>query len=71
MCTLCEKQEESIHHLFFECPNVMHIWSWVQQIFLTSHFSNVDDFLSFINSDGSPLINLIKLVVITFYIWMI
>jgi len=49
----------------------MHIWSWVQQIFLTSHFSNVDDLLSFIKSNGSPLVNLIKLVVITFSIWMI
>jgi len=71
MCMLCEKHEESIHHLFFECPNVMHIWSWVRQIFLTSHFSNVDDLLSCIKSDGSPLVNLIKLVVITFTIWMI
>jgi len=29
MCTLCEKHEESIHHLFFECPNALYIWSWV------------------------------------------
>ena len=64
MCTLCEKQEEFIHHLCFECPNAMHIWSWVPQIFLTSHFSNIDDLLSFIKSDSSPLVNLIKLIVI-------
>jgi len=31
----------------------------------------VDDIISFIKSDGSPLVNLIKLVVITFSIWMI
>ena len=31
----------------------------------------MDDLLSFIKSDGSPLVNLIKLVVITFSIWMI
>jgi len=37
MCTLCEKYEESIQHLFFECSNALHIWSWVRQIFLTSH----------------------------------
>ena len=43
----------------------MHIWSWVQHIFHTYHFSNKDDLLSFIKSDGSPL------VVITFSIWMI
>jgi len=49
----------------------MHIWSWIWKIFLTSQFSNVDDLLSFIKSDGSPLVNLIKLVVITFSIWMI
>jgi len=29
MCTLCEKQKESIQYLFFESPNVLHIWSWV------------------------------------------
>ena len=39
--------------------------------FLNSHFSNVDDFIYFIKSDGSPLVNLIKLAVITFSIWMI
>jgi len=71
MCTLCEKHEESIQHLFFECSNALRIWSWVRQIFSTSHFSNKDDFLSFIKSDGSPLVKLIKLVVITFSIWMI
>jgi len=65
MCTLCEKHEESIQHLFFECSNALHIWSWVRQIFLTSHFSNKGD-LSFIKSDGSLLLKLIKLVVITF-----
>jgi len=70
MCTLCEKHEESIHHLFFQCPNALYIWSWVRQIFL-SHFSNKDDLLSFIKSDGSPLAKLIKLDVITFSILMI
>jgi len=71
MCTLCEKHEESIHHLFFECPNALYIWSWVRQIFPTSHFSNNDDLLSFIKHNGSPLLKLIKLVVITFSIWML
>jgi len=71
MCTFCEKYEESIQHLFFECSNVLRIWSWVRQIFLTSHFSNRMIFFSFIKSDGSPLVKLIKLVVITFSIWMI
>jgi len=71
MCTLCEKHEESIQHLFFECSNVLHIWSLVMHIFLTSHFSNKDDLLSFIKNDGSPLVKLIKFVVITFSIWMI
>jgi len=71
MCTLCVKHEESIQHLFFECSNALHIWSCVRQIFLTSHFSNKDDLLYFIKSDGSPLVKLIKLVVITFCIWMI
>ena len=27
MCSLCEKQEEYIQHLFFECSNALHIWS--------------------------------------------
>jgi len=71
MCTLCEKHEESIHHLFFECPNALYIWSWVRQSFPTSHFSNKDGLLSFIKSDDSPLVKLIKLVVITFSIWML
>ena len=31
----------------------------------------MDDLLSFIKSDDSPLVNLIKLAVITFSIWMI
>jgi len=34
-------------------------------------FSNKDDLLSFIKSDGSPLVKLIKLAVITFSILMI
>jgi len=71
MCTLCEKHEESIQHLFFERSNALHIWSWIHQIFLTSHFSNKDYLLSFIKSDGIPLVKLINLVVITFPIWMI
>jgi len=37
----------------------------------TSHFFNKDNLLYFIKSDGSPLVKLIKLVVITFSIWMI
>ena len=69
--TLCEKHEESIYHLFFECFTALRIWSWVRQIFLTPQFSNKDDFLSFIKSGGSPLVELLKLVVITFSIWMI
>jgi len=71
MCTLCEKHEEFIQHLFFECSNALHIWSWVRQIFLTSHFSNKDDLLSFTKSDDSPLVKLIKFIVINFSIWMI
>ena len=71
MCTLCKKHEKSIQHLFFECYNALHIWSWVRQIFLTFHFSIKDDLLSFIKSDGSPLVKLINLVVVTFSIWMI
>ena len=38
---------------------------------ITSHFSNKDDLVSFIKSDGSPLVKLIMLAVITFTIWMI
>ena len=57
MCMLCEKHEESTQHLFFECSNALHIWSWVQQNFLTSHFSNKDDLLSFIKSDDSLWLN--------------
>jgi len=49
----------------------LHIWSCVRQIFLTSHFSNKDDLLYFIKSDGNSLVKLIKLVVITFSIWVI
>jgi len=71
MCTPYEKHEESIQHLFFESSNALHIWSWVRQIFLTYHLSNKDYLLSFIKSDDSPLVKLIKLVVITFSIWMI
>jgi len=71
MCTLCEKQKESIKHLSFECSNALNIWSWIRQIFLTSNFSNKDDLHSFIKSDGSSLVKLIKLAVITFSIWMI
>jgi len=56
MCTLCEKHEESIQHLFFECVNALRIWSWVRHIFPTYDFSNKDDLLTFIKSDGSPLI---------------
>jgi len=67
MCTLCEKHKESIQHVFLECSNALDTWSWVRQIFLTSHFSNKDDIVSFIKRDGT-LVNLIKLVVITFSI---
>jgi len=53
MCTLCEKHEESIQHLFFKCSNALHIWSWVRKNFLTSPFSNKIDLFSSIKSDGS------------------
>ena len=49
----------------------MHIWSWVQKIFLTFYFSNNDYLLSFIKSDDSSLVKFIKLAMITFSIWMI
>jgi len=68
---LCEKHEEFIQHLFFECSNALHIWSWVRQIFRTSHFSNKDKFLSFIKSDCSHLVKLIKFFVVSFSIWII
>jgi len=67
MCTLCEKHGESIQHLFFECSNVLHIWSWIRQIFLTSHFFNKDDLLSFIKSGDSHLVKLIKLCCDNFF----
>jgi len=51
---------------FFECSNALRIWSWVRQIFPTSHFSNKDNILSFTKSDGTPLVKLIKLAVISF-----
>jgi len=35
------------------------------------HFSKKDDLFSFIKRDGSSSVKLIKLVVITFSIWMI
>ena len=41
------------------------------KFFLLSHCSNKVDLLSFIKSDGSLLVKLIKFVVITFSIWMI
>jgi len=64
------KTKLGIFNIVFEYSNALHIWSWVQQIF-TFHLSNKDDLLSFIKSDGSPLVKLIKLVVITFSIWII
>ena len=71
MCTFCGKHEESFQHLFFECSNALHIWSWVRQIFLTPQLSNKEDLLSFIKSDGSSLVKLLKLVVVTYSIWII
>ena len=71
MYVLCVRFVKSTKHLFFECSNAFHIGSWVQEIFLTSHFSIKNDLLSFIKSDDSPLVKLIKLIVITFSIWMI
>jgi len=41
------------------------------KFFLLHHFSNKDDLFYFIQSDGSPLVKLIKLAMITFSIWMI
>ena len=48
-------------------PIKHYIWSWVRQIFLTSHFSNKDDLLSFIKSDGSHLVKLVKLCCVNFF----
>jgi len=47
------------------------IWSSIRLIFPTYDFSYKDDLLSFIKSDDSPLVKLVKLAVITFSIWMI
>jgi len=60
MRTLCENNEKFIQHLFFECPNALYIWSWVRQIFPTSHISIKDDLLSFIKNGGTSLVKLIK-----------
>ena len=60
----------SFYNIFFLNVLMFCIFGWVWQIFLNSHFFNMND-LFFIKSDDSPLINLIELVVITFSIWMI
>jgi len=67
LCVLFVKSTRNLFRIyFFECFNVLGIWSWVREIFPTSYFSNKDDLLSFIKSDGSPLVKSIKFVVITF-----
>ena len=64
MCTLCEKHEKSIQHLFLNVLMLCIFGVGFDRFFLL--LINKDDLLSFIKSDGSPLVKLIKLVVIIF-----
>jgi len=64
MCSLCREQEESIDHVYF-------IWSWLQNIFPDVNNFSCSGFITFLKSPDSPIIKRIKLVAITFSLWMI
>ena len=71
MCTLCEKHEESIQHLLLNVLMLCVFWVGFDTFFLLIISLIRRILFLFIKSDGSPLVKLIKLAVITFSIWMI
>ena len=72
LCVSFVKNMKNLFNIYFLNVLMLCIFGvGFDKIFLLLIFSNKDDLLSFIKSDGSPLVKLIKLVVITFSIWMI
>jgi hypothetical protein len=50
-CSLCNNQEENMHHLFFTCPFAKELWNWIQATFrrhldLSSIQNTIQDCLS-------------------------
>ena len=39
-CTFCEKEQETILHLFYSCPHVQRLWTYVKS--LHSNFNDLD-----------------------------
>ena len=71
MCTLCEKHEKYIQHLFLNVLMLCIFGVGFDRFFLLLIFLIRIIFFLFIKSDGSHLVKLIKLTVIIFSIWMI
>jgi hypothetical protein len=67
MCSLCNRSEETLYHLFIDCAFARNIWNWLNSITkIHCNYSSVLDILDLCNRGWSPLCKLIVLAAITY-----
>jgi len=60
MCSLCNMNEESSFHLFFECTYVINLWRWFASLINKQlHFQSVTDMWNICNRSWNPQCRLV------------
>ncbi len=65
LCDLCKSQEETYHHLFYECDKVVPFWTSSSLSTFTESPQCQDECLAFTHSDGlsqSAKITLVRII---------
>jgi len=59
-----------VFHIFFDCSVTSQIWNYTKQVFPEFSPICINDIIDFLMLAGSPLVNLVRLTTITYFIWM-
>jgi hypothetical protein len=64
LCTYCEEQDETINHLFYECPKTLDLWAQIQQRFPGIELPDITPVSAYIGLpfDSIPLIQHLHLI---------
>ena len=64
LCSYCEEQDETINHLFYECPKTLDLWAQIQQRFPGIELPDITPVSAYIGLpfDSIPLIQHLHLI---------
>lgn len=66
MCSLCDKAQETIAHLFLECSFATSIWHWLSSIInLKCTFTLIQEAIQLVHRNWSPLCKIVVLAAVT------